>query len=68
MISVLDSDVTASMRNRGSGEGIGRYREGFGSRVGGSSSSGKVADACLLTGFIFCCGWYDGKSYEFFSA
>lgn len=68
MMNVLYSDVAASVRKRGSGEGIGRYREGFGSRVGGSSSSGKVANACLLICFIFCCGWCDGEGYEFFSA
>jgi len=68
MTSVLDSDAAVSLRNCGSGKEIGRYREGFGSRVGGSISIGKVAGAGLLIVFIFCWCGCDGEGYEFFSA
>jgi hypothetical protein len=65
---MLDSDEAISVRNCGNGEGIGRYGDGFGSRVGGSSSSGKVSGACLLIVFLFCYDWRYGEGHEFFSA
>ena len=68
MMNVLDSGAVASLRSRGSGEGIGRYGTGLGSGVGGSSSSGKVAGACLFIVFLFCYDWRYGEGHEFFSA
>ncbi len=71
-MNVLVSDATALMLGRDGSVGIGRVSDGFGSRVGGSSSSGKVAIALLLICFLFCVffcyGWCDGEGYEFFSA
>jgi len=68
MTSVRHSGVTVSLRNRRKDKEIGRYREGFESRVGGSSLRGKVAGAWLFIVFAFCCGWRDCESYDFFSA
>lgn len=68
MMNMLDSGAVASLRSRGSGEGIGRYGTGLGSGVGGSISSGKAAGACLFIVFLFCRGGCDGEGHEFFSA
>ncbi len=69
MIKVVDSSAAASLLDRGNCREIGWYREGFGSRLGGSNSSGKVTSVCLLIVFRFCFwDWCDVEGYQFFSA